>query len=91
MIQFWTLGCWQHSVQGGFQETSFSALFWFPPLPPAGLGTRCLKHVQPSWTMKEKQVLGTAEQQEARRHLGPHDFVETHTTLDHLPSDYSHV
>ena len=47
--------------------------------------------MQPSGTMKEVQVLGTAEQQEARRHLGPHDFVETRIALDHLPSGYSHV
>ena len=72
------------------RNSLFSAL-WFPPLPLAGLGTRGFTLMQPSGTMKEVQVLGTAEQQEARRHLGPHDFVETRIALDHLPSGYSHV
>lgn len=54
------------------------ALFWSLPLSTARMGIRCLKLVLPSWTMKEKQMLGTAEQQEARRYPGPHDF-EDHT------------
>lgn len=44
------------------RNSLFSAL-WFPPLPLAGLGTGGFTLMQPSWTMKEEQVLGTAEQQ----------------------------
>lgn len=92
VTQFWTLGCWQHSVQGvGSKKTLKGKKYALFLVPSSFYGWNEYKILEACAAVVEEQVLGTAEQRKARRYVGPHDFVETLIVLDLLPSDCSHV